>query len=145
MIKEERRMKTCYSHFCKELTSSRFFAAVVLVMAFTFTNILLQPLMAQQWQMSKAPLVTPWAEDVEPKNVLPEYPRPQMAREHWKNLNGLWQFQEAKAGESLPAGRALKDHILVPFPWESALSGVRSFLNSRRAVLVPPYIPNGPT
>jgi beta-galactosidase/beta-glucuronidase len=81
-------------------------------------------LYAQQWQPKKAPLMTPYAQTVNPNNVLPEYPRPQMVREKWLNLNGLWQYQPgAGADETAPAG-TLSGNILVPFPVESALSGV---------------------
>lgn len=59
-------------------------------------------------------LMTRFARDVDPKNVLPEYPRPQMVRKEWKNLNGLWDH---KAGDE-------SGQILVPFCIESALSGV---------------------
>lgn len=43
-----------------------------------------------QWQPQGDKLKTPWAEKVDPNNTLPEYPRPQMVRADWKNLNGLW-------------------------------------------------------
>lgn len=79
---------------------------------------------AQQWQPKEAKLMTRFAKDVTPDNVLPEYPRPQFVRDDWMNLNGLWQYQPAKnKRESLPKGN-LKSEILVPFPVESALSGV---------------------
>ena len=45
-----------------------------------------------KWQIAKGPLATRWAKDVSPENVLPEYPRPQMVRKEWTNLNGLWQY-----------------------------------------------------
>ncbi|GAA4093947.1 glycoside hydrolase family 2 TIM barrel-domain containing protein [Mucilaginibacter panaciglaebae] len=64
-----------------------------------------------------------FANDVDPNSVLPEYPRPQMVRSKWINLNGLWQYQPGSAGENLPTGN-LSSTILVPFPVESALSGV---------------------
>jgi hypothetical protein len=65
-----------------------------------------------------------FAQDVSADKVLPEYPRPQLVRAKWMNLNGLWQFQpSADSGESLPQGN-LTRKILVPFPVESALSGV---------------------
>jgi predicted amidohydrolase YtcJ len=79
---------------------------------------------AAEWKPAKGPLVTKWAKDVTPDRVLPEYPRPQMQREEWLNLNGLWQFAVAKAGEEPPLGKELHERILVPFPVESALSGV---------------------
>ncbi|WP_057913814.1 PA14 domain-containing protein [Peribacillus muralis] len=67
---------------------------------------------------------TPWAAKVSKDNVLPEYPRPQLAREDWMNLNGEWEFQSAAEGDELPTGKKLKEKILVPFPVESALSDV---------------------
>src|SRR5438874_3256106 len=67
------------------------------------------------WKPAASPLVTRWAKDVSPTNARPEYPRPQMARDAWLNLNGLWDFA--------PQGAA-KSQILVPFCMESGLSGV---------------------
>ena len=68
--------------------------------------------------------MTRWSADVSPDNAWPEYPRPQMVRDAWLNLNGLWQFAHAKAGEKPPLGKTLDRTILVPYPVESALSGV---------------------
>lgn len=45
-----------------------------------------------KWAPRKASLTTRWAADVDPANPLPEYPRPQLVRKEWQNLNGLWQF-----------------------------------------------------
>lgn len=65
-----------------------------------------------------------FAKDVKPEAVLPEYPRPQLVREKWLNLNGVWDYQPATSKtEALPKG-TLSGKILVPFPVESALSGV---------------------
>lgn len=74
------------------------------------------------WSPAAAPLMTRWAKDVSPERAWPEYPRPTMGRARWQNLNGLWGFAVTKAGAVAPA----KDDgsILVPFPIESALSGV---------------------
>lgn len=71
-------------------------------------------------------LRTEWAEDVGPDNALPAYPRPQLKRDEWRNLNGVWQFAAAEEGEAPPVGdeRPLKERILVPYPVESQLSGV---------------------
>ncbi|QIY75087.1 PA14 domain-containing protein [Streptomyces sp. RLB1-33] len=69
-------------------------------------------------------LRTKWADEVGPDNALPEYPRPQLTRDAWRNLNGRWQFAAATAGEQPPVGRTLGEHILVPYPVESQLSGV---------------------
>jgi len=52
-----------------------------------------------EWKPAKGPLVTRWAKDVRPDNVWPEYPRPQMVRRTWKNLNGLWKYAIRKREE----------------------------------------------
>ena len=73
------------------------------------------------WQPAQGPLKTRWAKDVSPAKAHPEYPRPQMVREEWLNLNGLWDL----AITAKDATHATFDtQILVPFPVESALSGV---------------------
>ncbi|WP_016909348.1 glycoside hydrolase family 2 [Streptomyces xiaopingdaonensis] len=71
-------------------------------------------------------LRTDWADEVGPDNALPEYPRPQLKRDEWRNLNGTWQFAGAEAGEEPPVGpeNELDEEILVPYPVESQLSGV---------------------
>jgi beta-galactosidase/beta-glucuronidase len=96
--------------------------------------------MSQKWEMKKAPLMTSFANDLNPDKVLPEYPRPQLVREQWMNLNGLWQFQPGiVAGDVLPTGK-LSRSILVPFPVESALSGVMEHYERlwyRRTFVVP--------
>lgn len=81
-------------------------------------------LCAQDWPPTKAPLMTKWAQDVSPAEgrVHPEYPRPQLVREHWQSLNGHWEYAIRAKDEALPTRWDGK--ILVPFPVESALSGV---------------------
>ena len=37
-------------------------------------------------------LMTPWGAALDPDSVLPEYPRPQLARDSYLNLNGYWQY-----------------------------------------------------
>lgn len=73
---------------------------------------------------SRHELRTRWADEVGPDNALPEYPRPQLTRDAWRNLNGRWQFAAAEAGEQPPVGRTLPERILVPYPVESQLSGL---------------------
>ncbi|MFI7066229.1 LamG-like jellyroll fold domain-containing protein [Kribbella sp. NPDC050124] len=77
------------------------------------------------WQLGTPPLSTPWTDDVSPTNALPEYPRPQLTRPEWRNLNGLWEFAAAAPGEQPPIGRTLAEKVLVPYPIESALSGIQ--------------------
>jgi hypothetical protein len=89
-----------------------------------FLPLVIVPARAADWQPAKGPLMTRWAKDVNPDKVHPEYPRPQMVRKEWMNLNGLWEFALAKKDEEAPLGKKLAQQILVPFPVESALSGV---------------------
>ena len=65
---------------------------------------------------------TEWGEKVTPENAWREYPRPQMVRDGWTNLNGLWQYAVTKDAPGRPA--KWDGEILVPFVIESALSGV---------------------
>ncbi len=81
-------------------------------------------LFAEDWQPKKAPLMTRWAKDVSPEKVHPEYPRPQMVREKWVNLNGLWDYAITDGKLTSFANATERGKILVPFPIESALSGV---------------------
>ena len=76
---------------------------------------------AQEWAPVGDNIKTSWAESLDPSAPLPEYPRPQMIRGEWLNLNGLWDYAitEAESSAFEPQGK-----ILVPFAVESALSGV---------------------
>ena len=77
----------------------------------------------ETWKPADGPLMTPWAKDVSPGNALPEYPRPQMVRPRWQNLNGLWDYAVTSKGREGPPAK-FDGRILVPYPIESALSGV---------------------
>ncbi|MEJ2759026.1 MAG: hypothetical protein P8046_11145, partial [Anaerolineales bacterium] len=79
--------------------------------------------MTQKWQPKLGRIMTLWAKQVTPENVHPEYPRPQMRRPNWMLLNGLWQY--AIMPKDDPRPKKFHRKILVPFPIESALSGVR--------------------
>lgn len=78
-----------------------------------------------KWNVAGGSLTTRWAKDVSPEKVHPEYPRPTMVREEWLNLNGLWEVDFARKNEAPPFGKSLSKTILIPFPVESALSGVK--------------------
>ena len=115
----------------------------------TLLTVLLQSLLVSlhaadsptpSWKPANPVLMTRWGKTVTPENVLPEYPRPQMVRKEWRNLNGLWEFAIGKPDEPVPVGKTLARQILVPFPMESALSGVREtaeFVWYRRTFEVP--------
>jgi hypothetical protein len=87
-------------------------------------TLLVYSSVAQQtsWKMVEGKISTTWAEKVNPANPLPEYPRPQMVRESWLNLNGLWDYAIKPKNENMPV--FFDGKILVPFAAESALSGV---------------------
>jgi len=74
-----------------------------------------------------APLSTVWGEELDPNApILNEYPRPQLKRDNWTNLNGIWNFtrkSKTNFGTYL-ASDTYRQKILVPFPVESALSGI---------------------
>ena len=97
------------------------------------------------WSTRSAPLSTPWTDQVSPTNALPDYPRPQLARPTaaeptWLSLNGLWEYATSDAATTPRFGSPLDGRILVPFPAESALSGVQAHADHllyRRTVTVP--------
>lgn len=69
-----------------------------------------------------APIQTPWDSQIDPEHVLPEYPRPQLVRDPWLNLNGQWDW--ALTGINEPQPSQWSGKILVPFCFESESSGV---------------------
>lgn len=76
-----------------------------------------------QWKPAGDKIKTPWAEKIDPQHVLPEYPRPQMERTEWQNLNGEWEYAIRPKGQTEPT--QFEGQILVPFAIESSLSGVQ--------------------
>lgn len=79
------------------------------------------PVLAQDWAPAGNDIKTKWADQVNPAAPLPEYPRPQMVRQGWMNLNGLWDYAILPSGENYSKADG---KILVPFAVESSLSGV---------------------
>ena len=77
---------------------------------------------SETWIPAGIPIQTPWAAEVSPMNAHPEYPRPQMVREKWASLNGLWDYAVTLADDPQP--KEWDGRILVPFCIESSLSGV---------------------
>lgn len=77
------------------------------------------------YSLKQPPLTTPWTSKVG-TDPWPEYPRPQLQRPHWQNLNGVWGYQNASgldAVQSPPFGQQLGQEVLVPSCLESGLSG----------------------
>lgn len=85
-----------------------------------------------QWAPAGDKIKTAWAEQVNPANVLPEYPRPIMERSEWKNLNGLWDYAITDVATATPA--SFDGQILVPFAVESSLSGVGRTVGAQKAL-----------
>ncbi|MCK5738464.1 beta-galactosidase, partial [bacterium] len=71
---------------------------------------------SEKWQPTNLALSTPWTADVTPENAWPEYPRPQLVREQWRNLNGLWDYAILPRETVRP--QAWSGKILVPYPVE---------------------------
>ncbi|MHA1227688.1 MAG: glycoside hydrolase family 2 protein, partial [Candidatus Hodarchaeales archaeon] len=85
-----------------------------------------------EWNIKNGQMMTRWTKNVNPSNPLPEYPRPQMIRTEWMNLNGLWEntIQHRKKSNVIN----YEGKILVPFPIESALSGVKRKVRPKHKV-----------
>jgi Glycosyl hydrolases family 2, sugar binding domain/Glycosyl hydrolases family 2, TIM barrel domain len=92
------------------------------VLAICVSSLLATSVLAADWKPAAGPLMTRWAKDVSPANAHREYPRPQLVRSAWDNLNGLWDYAIVPRGDARPS--SYQGSILVPFPVESALSGV---------------------
>ena len=97
--------------------------AIVLV-AFGITTA------SAEWKIAGDKIRTEWAEKVDPSNVLPEYPRPQLVRGEWQNLNGMWNYAITEVNAAQPS--QFDGEILVPFAVESALSGVQKLLSDKQ-------------
>jgi hypothetical protein len=97
--------------------------------AIIFVTISCKEKSSSLWQPAKGQLSTKWAADVSPDNAWPEYPRPQMVRNEWLNLNGLWEYAIIDK-DSVPGD--FEGQILVPFPVESALSGVAKMVGKEK-------------
>lgn len=90
-------------------------------------------LSAQNYKPVAGKIMTRWAQDVNPNAPLPDYPRPQLKRNQWQNLNGLWQYAITPAAQTnLPTN--YDGQILVPYPVESALSGVAKTVGKDQAL-----------
>ena len=89
---------------------------------------------AQNWAPVPGQIMTNWANNVTPENVWKEYPRPQMVRTDWLNLNGLWDFEITERDTNKIAINYARK-ILVPFCVESALSGIKETITGKQQMI----------
>ena len=73
-------------------------------------------------------LYTTWGENIDPDNLLKEYPRPQFVRDSYINLNGYWEYLFAPVNSRDEIPSEMEGKILVPFSPEAMLSGVEKRL-----------------
>lgn len=101
------------------------------LIAIVFAAACLSASAASNWKPAGDMIKTRWASKVNPTAPLPEYPRPQIVRADWQNLNGLWSYAitaaDAKNFKS-------EGQILVPFAVESSLSGVQRYVGKEKAL-----------
>ena len=81
-----------------------------------------------------------WALDVDLDNPLPEYPRPQLVRPNWMNLNGIWDASV----HDLKNEPDFSDTIVVPFPIGSELSGFNHVLQPDEVISLRRFFHNPP-
>ncbi|MBR5703660.1 MAG: beta-galactosidase [Bacteroidales bacterium] len=86
----------------------------------------------QEWAPAGDHIRTAWADNINPAKVHQEYPRLQMVRNSYLNLNGLWDYAITPGdADEMPEPEG---QILVPFPLESSLSGVAGSLDAEHAL-----------
>ena len=91
------------------------------------------PTPARKPRPFQSELITEWGADVTPENAWTEYPRPQLRRDGWTNLNGLWDYA-ITPGDAAAMPVDGGGEILVPFCVESKLGGVRRLLDPGEAL-----------
>ena len=87
---------------------------------------------AAEWKPAPGPLLTKWGRELKPSAVWNQYPRPQLQRASWQNLNGLWDY--AITVKDAPKPEQWDGRILVPFCVESSLSGVGKMVGDDKAL-----------
>ena len=101
----------------------------LLVLLLQYSNM-----QAQNWAPVPGQIMTKWANAVTPENVWKEYPRPQLVRRDWLNLNGLWDF-EITDRDTNKNNIAYARKILVPFCVESAISGIKETITGKQQMM----------
>ena len=83
-----------------------------------------------EWCPAGNKIKTKWGKNLDPNKVWQEYPRPQLERKQWLNLNGIWSYSITDINSQKPDN--FDGEILVPFSIESSLSGVMKSLNEKQ-------------
>jgi len=124
------------------MTRSKILAAAACSLFLRAANCATATSQNMEWKPVEGRIMTRWARQITPDKVWPEYPRPQMVRRNWQNLNGLWDYAITPREAGRPT--RFEGKILVPFPCESALSGVGRSVTPdqrlwyRRSFSIPP-------
>lgn len=106
----------------------------LILLGFCLLSVGMKNAAAQEWKPVPGNIMTTWATGVTPENTWKEYPRPQMVRKEWKNLNGLWDYTVVIGTNSAPVQRNSRK-ILVPFCPESALSGIKELISGSQEMV----------
>ncbi|GHJ43502.1 glycoside hydrolase [Catellatospora sp. TT07R-123] len=114
---------------------SRLLAAALAAVVSLATTVLVGGSAADAAPAQPSPLTTPWTSQALTGTPLPDYPRPQMTRPDWQNLNGEWQLRQSTTNDAPVFGQTLPERVNVPFPVESALSGIKRAANDNRFYL----------
>jgi hypothetical protein len=108
----------------KKLSSGLIILAFILSVSCTLNNQV-------EWKLAENPILTKWSNDVDPLKPWLNYPRPDLARDNWVSLNGLWDYA-ITAKDIKP--EKWDGKILVPYPVESALSGVKKRVSENESL-----------
>ena len=110
---------------------ARMKAVLNITLAALLAGSTLPAITAKSWQPSQGHIMTRWAKQVNPQKALPEYPRPQMQRKAWQNLNGLWDYTLTDKDASAPTS-ASTNRYSYPIPtnrrcraWEGSVPDKR--------------------